>query len=80
MGVRSPWTLSSELSWTKTHRLAGWLFVILGLLLLINAAFWEPQRAFGIMIGGVIVCALVPYVYSYFVWKKDSNRQVRGQD
>lgn len=80
MGVRSPWTLSSELSWTKTHRLAGWLFVLLGLLILLNAAFWEPKRAFVIMIGGVIICALVPYVYSYFIWKKDPYRQVRGQD
>jgi len=78
LGVRTPWTLSSELSWSKTHRLAGWLFVILGLLVLINVAFWEPQRAFIIMIGGVIICGLVPYIYSYFIWKKDNNRQVRS--
>jgi uncharacterized membrane protein len=32
VGVRTPWTLSSKLSWDKTHRLAGWLFVLMGAL------------------------------------------------
>ena len=30
VGVRTPWTLSSKLSWDKTHRLAGWLFMLMG--------------------------------------------------
>ena len=32
VGVRTPWTLSSKLSWDKTHRLAGWLFMLMGAL------------------------------------------------
>src|SRR5262245_11345892 len=32
VGIRTPWTLSSQLSWDKTHRLAGWLFILMGLL------------------------------------------------
>jgi uncharacterized membrane protein len=27
VGIRTPWTLSSKLSWDKTHRLGGWLFI-----------------------------------------------------
>jgi uncharacterized membrane protein len=30
VGVRTPWTLSSTASWNKTHQLAGWLFVLMG--------------------------------------------------
>ena len=33
MGIRTPWTLASDLSWTRTHRLGGRLFVIEGLVL-----------------------------------------------
>ncbi|MCB0144848.1 MAG: SdpI family protein, partial [Caldilineaceae bacterium] len=35
MGIRTPWTLASELSWNKTHRLGGKLFVTLGTLTLV---------------------------------------------
>jgi uncharacterized membrane protein len=37
LGVRTPWTLSSEVSWRKTHRLAGHLGVVVGLLLAVFA-------------------------------------------
>ncbi|MEW5931420.1 MAG: SdpI family protein [Gemmatimonadota bacterium] len=33
VGVRTPWTLSSDAVWRDTHRLAGWTFVAAGLLL-----------------------------------------------
>ena len=32
-GIRTPWTLSSELSWRKTHQLGGKLFILEGLLI-----------------------------------------------
>lgn len=78
VGVRTPWTLSSELSWTKTHRLAGWLFFLFGLVQIGTAFFWQPHWAFGIMIGGVLICSLTPMVYSYFIWKRDPNKQTRS--
>ena len=37
LGVRTPWTLSSEFTWEKTHRLAGSLFLIGGFVCLISA-------------------------------------------
>ena len=39
MGIRTPWTLSSELSWRKTHRLGGWLFVMVGVAMLFSVFF-----------------------------------------
>lgn len=45
IGVRTPWTLSSEESWRRTHRLAGWLFVISGVVILagaVAAPSWAP--------------------------------------
>ncbi len=76
MGVRTPWTLSSELSWNKTHRLAGRLFVIYGLATI--AVGWvDPGEwvVLTVIIGGVIAIIAITFPYSYFVWKNDPNRE-----
>lgn len=36
VGIRLPWTLSSEDNWDKTHRLAGKLWIVGGVLVLFN--------------------------------------------
>lgn len=74
LGIRTPWTLASELSWEKTHRLGGRLFVAWGLLVII-AALVGP-------IAGII-CILAPtllilpafLLYSRGVWKSDPERR-----
>jgi uncharacterized membrane protein len=70
IGIRSPWTLSSDESWNKTHRLGGWLFVVIGLGMVIAAPFQE-NVAFYILGGLGAVSVVFLYVYSYFVWKRD---------
>jgi uncharacterized membrane protein len=74
MGVRTPWTLSSELSWTRTHRLAGRLFALVGVLALLVAITGIPELIFGVIGGGTIVTVVVVVVYSYLVWRDDPER------
>jgi uncharacterized membrane protein len=69
-GVRTPWTLTSELAWNKTHRVTGRLFVVVGLLVLI-AIFWSSTIAFYTLIGGTVGILLFAMIYSYLVWKND---------
>jgi uncharacterized membrane protein len=73
-GIRTPWTLSSELSWHKTHRLGGKLLVLAGLALL-PFAFLIEDPALNAVIGAVAVTALaiVLVVYSYVIWKRDPS-------
>lgn len=73
VGVRTPWTLSSEASWRQTHRLAGWLFT-LGGLLTFTTALVRPDVAPAVMIGVLATSAGASIVYSYFVWKNDPER------
>ncbi len=76
MGVRTPWTLSSELSWNKTHRLAGKLFVGVGLAQILVGVFFSTHPAAAkVMITGIILLVLVPVTYSWWVWKNDPDRQ-----
>jgi uncharacterized membrane protein len=73
VGVRTPWTLSSKLSWTKTHRLAGWLFIVMGLL----AVAWAISQSvwmLGLMIAVDFACGITMVVYSYLVYRKDPAR------
>jgi uncharacterized membrane protein len=73
VGVRTPWTLSSKLSWTKTHRLAGWLFILLGTLIAATGVLrTDWMLGLTIAVGGVSLVWIV--AYSYFVWRKDPTR------
>jgi dienelactone hydrolase len=71
-GIRTPWTLSNDRVWERTHRLGGLLFVIAGVLLMI-AAFAIPSAFLPAVVIGVVVAAVVPVVYSYVTWRKESN-------
>lgn len=73
VGIRTPWTLTSELSWNKTHRLGGKFFVIFGLLLFLAGIIgqeWLFIAAFSLF----MVSILFLVVYSYIVWKSDPNK------
>jgi uncharacterized membrane protein len=73
VGVRTPWTLSSRLSWNKTHRLAGWIFIALGPLLAASGIFRAPWFFVGTLaIAGVALAWLV--VYSYLIYRTDPER------
>jgi immunity protein, SdpI family len=73
VGIRTPWTLSSKASWTRTHRVGGWLLIASGLLVMSCAVFRRPAY----QIGVAIVCgAFVVYliIHSYVVWKHDPDK------
>ncbi len=78
LGIKTPWTLSSELSWHKTHRLGGWLFVILGFIVVPGAMILENSEAFSILFGGLLVVVVVLFGYSYRVWRLDPDKSERG--
>ncbi|WP_455166830.1 SdpI family protein [Streptococcus sp.] len=69
VGIRLPWTLQSEDNWHKTHRLAGKLWVLGGLILLLEAGI---QFAVPYVMGIVILTiVLIPILYSYQLSRKD---------
>jgi len=73
-GVRTPWTLSSDYSWEKTHRATGWLFVLSGLA---GMGAWltvGTVPAFIILIGSIIASSIVAVILSYVYWRQDPQR------
>lgn len=73
IGIRTPWTLSSENVWNKTHRLGGRLFIIWGAGLII-APWLAPKIAFGILFGGLIAILSWVMIYSYSLYKKEQKK------
>lgn len=69
IGIRTPWTLSSENVWEKTHKLGGKLFKISGIITLFGFIF--PSLAFYLMILPVFLFSIYIFAYSYFEYKKE---------
>ena len=70
IGIRTPWTLSSETVWDKTHKIGGKLFKISALIALIGILF--GQFAVYFVVLPVILTALYTFIYSYFEYKKEN--------
>ena len=68
IGIRIPWTLASEENWNRTHRLAGYLWVIGGILMIIAALTGIANAKW--MLAIFFILALVPFVYSYWLHVK----------
>ncbi|MDO8724615.1 MAG: SdpI family protein [Candidatus Methanoperedens sp.] len=68
IGIRTPWTMSSDKVWDKTHKIGGKLFKIAGVVA-ISAIFFESLAIF-IIVVPVILISIYIVVYSYFEYQK----------
>lgn len=66
IGIKIPWTLSSEENWNRTHRFAGRLWVVCGIVIILTGFF----GGFWIFLGIVLLMVLAPFLYSYILHKK----------
>jgi uncharacterized membrane protein len=71
MGIRTPWTLASEAVWERTHRLAGWLYVLAGMAMVVLGLAGAMSRW---TLAVVVVVVLLPAIYSYFIYRRLEGR------
>ncbi|MEP6781428.1 MAG: SdpI family protein [Gemmatimonadaceae bacterium] len=69
-GLRTPWTLSSDKSWRKANRFAGYGFVLVGLAVVVVTAI-RPAAMVWVVLIGSIAMSLAASLLSYIVWKND---------
>ncbi len=75
IGLRTPWTLENATVWKKTHRLAGKLWMLGGLLIIVSSLLLaQPQNliVFFVILG---IITIIPLVYSY-IWYKQEKMEV----
>jgi len=77
VGIRTPWTLTSELSWRKTHRLGRWVFIVAGVIFLSSSLASGLGASIAVpWVGLIFLFAVVLFLagYSYFIWRVDPER------
>ncbi|HLO15945.1 MAG TPA: SdpI family protein [Anaerolineales bacterium] len=72
IGIRTPWTLSSDTVWNETHRLGAVLFMISGVLAFIGA-FFGGMTAFWLMFVPIIGSTLFLLIYSYVLYQRETR-------
>jgi uncharacterized membrane protein len=72
IGIRTPWTLSSDRVWDKTHRLGAVLFVASGVIAGLGA-FFPGQVAYWLVLGPVLLSTVVVLIYSYVLWREEQT-------
>ncbi len=71
IGVRTPWALNDADNWNKTHRLAGGLWIIGGIVFIISAFIVSSTIELLIVaLPAILLMAAVPIGYSYALNKK----------
>ena len=65
IGIKIPWTLANEENWNRTHRLAGYLWMICGILMIfISLTRFVPAEW---LVGIFLIMVLVPCIYSFWL-------------
>lgn len=79
VGVRTPWTLSSDEVWDRTHALAAPLFKLSGVVAALGV--FAGEYAVYLLVGPAVVTALVATGYSFYVYRRlDAEPDVVGGD
>jgi uncharacterized membrane protein len=68
IGIRTPWTLSDNTVWQKTHAVGGWAFKASAVISLLGMLF--PGQTIWFMLVPVMASALGLVVYSYVVYRQ----------
>ena len=66
IGIKLPWTLDSEENWYRTHRFAGYAFMIAGVVTII-AGFIDM---FWLILVALFIASILPAIYSYMLYRK----------
>ena len=68
-GIKTPWTLNSDENWRRTHHVAAFLWIAAGIAM-IAMAFLPQNIVQLVIVGMIIVLIVVPYAYSYTLYRK----------
>lgn len=75
VGIRTPWTLSDEEVWRRTHRVGGRMFVAAGVLMIVGALVLPLSLLFAVVLLGALGASLGAVLYSYVVWRQRHHSQ-----
>lgn len=72
IGIRTPWTLSSDTVWDKTHQLGSVLFMLSGALAFVGS-FLNGELAFWLFFIPLMGSTLFLVIYSYVLYRNETH-------
>ena len=72
-GIRTPWTLSSDRVWERTHRVGGWLMFAGGLIVMAGAIAAPTHLIAPITICSILGATAGAFIYSYAAWRQEQR-------
>jgi len=78
IGIRTPWTLHSDVVWDQTHRVGGIAFMVAGAFTMLTV--FVPQLAFPVMMVSVLLVAVGSIVYSYIFYRQVESHLSAGNN
>lgn len=72
IGIRTPWTLSSDTVWNETHRVGAVMFMISGALAFVGG-FFGGTTAFWLMFIPIIASTIFLLIYSYVLYQRETK-------
>ena len=76
IGIRTPWTLSSERVWEKTHKVGGRLFKACGIISIVGLLF--PSHVTCFILIPVMFTVVFLIVFSYLEYQKEVRQLDKG--
>ncbi|ATH94700.1 membrane protein SdpI [Bacillus glycinifermentans] len=70
MGIKNPWTLSSDEIWKKTHRFGAKVFTVAGIFIIADGLFAIGPS---VILPIILITVFAPYVYSYMLFRKENG-------
>ena len=72
-GIRTPWTLSNDRVWERTHRVGGYLMLGAGVVILAAAVVAPGPVSVFLFLGAVTVSVAGSILYSYLAWRQETR-------
>ena len=73
VGIKLPWTIHDEENWNRTHRMAGWLWMAGGLVILLNTFLGIVREWLPVVIFAIIVLVPVGYSFGYYMKHREDK-------
>ena len=74
-GIRTPWTLSSETVWNKTHRVGGYAFILFGILIMVSPLLNETLGTVAFIVG-ILIMTVGTFGCSYIFYRQENIKEI----
>lgn len=75
IGIKTPWTLESEFVWKKTHQLAGKLWFVGGILVIISCLLLNQNLSYTLFLIITAIISIIPFIHSFLLFRKEKKAE-----